>query len=81
MIHVLLQICRGLFKSIINQSLSPRLPPKAGFVGVKLEQMPKPRAIFRRDQVAGGIFNNQHSTYLISQLDIAGTSIMVMVAF
>jgi hypothetical protein len=79
MIHVLLQICRGLFKSIINQSLSPRLPPKAGFVGVKLEQMP--RAIFRRDQVAGGIFNNQHSTYLISQLDIAGTSIMVMVAF
>ena len=79
MIHVLLQICRGLFKSIINQSLSPRLPPKAGFMGVKLEQMP--RAIFRRDQVAGGIFNNQHSTYLISQLDIAGTSIMVMVAF
>jgi hypothetical protein len=79
MIHVLLQICRGLFKSIINQSLSPRLPPKAGFVGVKLEQMP--RAIFRRDQVAGGIFNNQHSTYLLSQLDIAGTSIMVMVAF
>ena len=66
-------------KSIINQSLSPRLPPKAGFVGVKLEQMP--RAIFRRDQVAGGIFNNQHSTYLLSQLDIAGTSIMVMVAF
>ena len=79
MIHVLLQICRGLFKSIINQSLSPRLPPKAGFMGVKLEQMP--RAIFRRDQVAGGIFNNQHSTYLLSQLDIAGTSIMVMVAF